>query len=97
MKIYVSKKCCEENHNVIVDLLLLREGEKKHYVLIKDFKTFMYDHYIVEEDCRYCFHAFITEETLKRPIKDCFKIKGKQRIIMPKKVNMLNSKTLKER
>ena len=38
--IYVSKKCCEDKH---VDLLL-GEGEKKHYVLIKDLNTFMYDH-----------------------------------------------------
>ena len=35
--------------------------------------------------CRYCLHAFSTEEILKRRIKDCFKINGKQRIIIPKK------------
>ena len=35
--------------------------------------------------CCYCLHAFITEEILKRHIKDCFKINGKQRIIMSKK------------
>ena len=34
---------------------------------------------------RYCLHAFITEEILKRHIKDCFKINGNQRTIMPKK------------
>ena len=46
--IYVSKKCCEGKY---VDLLLIAEGEKKHYVLIKDFNTFMYIiHYIVEEN-----------------------------------------------
>ena len=27
-----------------VDLLQIGEGEKKHYVFIKDFNTFMYDH-----------------------------------------------------
>ena len=42
--------------------------------------------------CRYCLQAFSTEEILKRHIKDCFKINGKQRIIMAKKVNMLKSK-----
>ena len=44
-------------------------------------------HYIAKENnfCRYCLHAFITEEILKRHIKDCFKINGKRRIIMPKK------------
>ena len=34
------KKCCGEKH---VDLLLIGEG-KRHYVLIKDFPTFMSDH-----------------------------------------------------
>ena len=38
--IYVSKKCCEEKH---VDFLLIEEGGKRQYVLIKDFNTFMYD------------------------------------------------------
>ena len=35
--------------------------------------------------CRYCLHAFITEEILKRHIKDYLKINGKQTIKMPKK------------
>ena len=39
--IYVSKKYCEFKH---VDVLLIGEEEKRHYVLIKEFNTFMYDH-----------------------------------------------------
>ena len=39
--IYVSKKCWEKKH---VDLLLIGEEGKGHYVLIKDCNTFMYDH-----------------------------------------------------
>ena len=35
--------------------------------------------------CRYCLHAFITEEILKRHIKDCFTINCKEGIKMPKK------------
>ena len=35
--------------------------------------------------CRYCFHAFITEEILKPHIKYWFKINDKQTIKMPKK------------
>ena len=38
--IYVSKECYEEKH---FDLLLIGEKGKIHYVLIKDFNTFMYD------------------------------------------------------
>ena len=63
------------------------EEGKRHYVLIKDFNYFMCDHslhYGRKHFCRYCLHAFITDE-IKRHIKDCFKINGKQRIIMPKK------------
>ena len=40
--IYVSrKKGCEEK---LVDLLLVKEKGKRHYVLIKDLNTFMYNH-----------------------------------------------------
>ena len=39
--IYVSKKFCEEKQ---VDLFLIGEEEKRKYVLIKDFNTFMDDH-----------------------------------------------------
>ena len=82
--IYISKPCCEEKH---VDLLLIGE-ERKHHVLIKDFNKFMYDYSLYRRRkhfCRYCLHAFITEEILKRHIKDCFKINGKQTIKMPVK------------
>ena len=64
------------------------EGEKKHYVLIKDFTAFMYDHTLQcgrKHFCCYCLQAFSSEEILKSYIKDCFKINGKQTIKMPKK------------
>ena len=70
--IYVSKKCCEEKH---VDLLLIEEIGKTHYVLITVEKTF----------CRYCLQDFSKEEILECHIKDSFKINGKQKTIMPKK------------
>ena len=45
--IYVSKKCCGEEN---IDLLLIRKEGKRHYVLIKDFNTFMYDHTLIMEE-----------------------------------------------
>ena len=44
-------------------------------------------HYIAEENIFVItfLHAFVTEEILKRRIKDCFKINGKLTIKMPKK------------
>ena len=72
--VYVSRKCCEDKH---LDLLLIGEGEKKHYVLIKYFNTFMYDHTLHRERkhfCRYCLHAFVTEEILKVILKAALKL-----------------------
>ena len=71
-----------------VDLVLIGEKGTKHYVLIKDFNTFMCDHTLHrgrKHFCRYCLQAFSIEEVLKCHIKDGFKINGKQRIKMPKK------------
>ena len=41
IRIYISLKCCKEKH---ADLLLIAERGKRHYVLIKDFNIFMYNH-----------------------------------------------------
>ena len=63
----------------------------------------MYDHLLHrgrKHFCCYCLHAFITEEILKRHIKDCFKINGKQTIKMPKKgeyVKFKNFETKKKK
>ena len=45
---------------------------------------------------RYFLQAFSTKEKLSH-IKSHFKINGKETIIMPKKANLLNSKTMKEK
>ena len=47
--------------------------------------------------CCYYLYASIIEEILRRHIKDCFKINGKQTIKMPKKGELLNSNILKEK
>ena len=39
--IYISNICCKEKH---VHLSLIWEEVKKHYVHIKDFNIFMYNH-----------------------------------------------------
>ena len=49
--IYVSKQRCEEKH---VDLLLIGEGEKKHYGLSKHFNAFMYDHLLHHGRKHFC-------------------------------------------
>ena len=55
----------------------------------------MFDHVLHrgrKHFCCYCLQAFKAEGILKSHIKDCFKINGKQRIIMPKKGEFLKFK-----
>ena len=83
-----------------VDLLLIGEEGKRHYVLIIDFSTFMYDHILHrgrKHVCPYCLQAFSTEEILKRHFKDCFKINGKQIIKMPKKGKQVKFKNFERK
>ena len=84
----------------LIDLLLVEEEGKRHYVLIKDFHAFVYNHTLhcsKTHFCRYCLQGFRTEEILKRHIKDCFKVNVRQKIIILKMVDVLNSKIIKEK
>ena len=56
-------------------------------------RSYMIVHNIVEEN----IFVAILYKLLVHHIKACFKITGKQRIIMPKKANMLKSKIMKEK
>ena len=78
----------------------MREERRRHYVLIKDVNTFIYNHTLHrgrKHFYHYCLQAFKTPEKLKCHIKVCFKINGKQRINMRKKINPSNSKIMKEK
>ena len=61
-QIYLSKNTFKKNMN----LLLIGEERKRHYVVIKDFITFMYNNHTLHRGrkhfCRYCFEAFSTAE-----------------------------------
>ena len=68
-----------------VGLIFIEEKGKKHYVLVKDFNTFLYDqtlHCKRKHTCCYCLQAFYTEEILKSHVNECFEINGKQMIRM---------------
>ena len=81
----MSKKCDEEKH---VDLLLIGEEGKRHYVLILEFNSFNSDHTLYRRKkyfCFYCLQASSREEILERHITDCFKINVKQRILLLEK------------
>ena len=76
-----------------VDLSLIAGEDKIHYVLIKDFNKFMYDH-TLHSYC-YCSEAFRTTKILKSHVNDCFKVNGEQMIKVTKKKNMLDPKIMK--
>ena len=82
-----------------IDLLLIEEKYIKLYVLIRDFKTFMYDdtfHHGRKHFCHYCFKAFSTEEILSFDLIS-LKLMVNKPFRWLKKVNMLNSKIMKEK
>ena len=47
--------------------------------------------------CRYFLHPFITEDILKRHIKDCFKINGKHKIKMRTKGEYVKFKNIERK
>ena len=90
--IHISKETFEDQMN----LLLITEDEKKHYVLIKDFNTFMYNqskHKERKHFCMFCLQCFSSERILANHANNCLTINGMQAINMPKPgKNILNFK-----
>ena len=82
--IHISKEEFENQMN----LLLITKNEKKHYVLIKDFNSFMYSqskHKERKHFYMHCLQCFSSERILASHVKSCLKINGNQAINMPKK------------
>ena len=84
--IYVSK---QYNENVL-NLLLITEDEKQHYVLFKDFNSLMYNktkHRERKHFCMHCLQCFSTEEILSKHKTNCMILNGEQAIRIPQKGN----------
>ena len=82
--IYISKEKYQDH----MELLLITEGENKHYVLIKDFNKFMFNqtkHEHIKYFCMYCLQCFSREDVLTEHKNNCISINGKQAINMPEK------------
>ena len=77
--IYVSGKKFKDS----MDLLLLIEGDKSHYVYIKDLNRFMF-HKTKNENkkwfCRSCLQCFSSENVLIKHKEDCLSINGVQSV-----------------
>ena len=82
--IYISKEKYQDH----MELLMITEGENKHYVLIKDFNKFMFrqtKHEHRKYFCMYCLQCFSREDVLTEHKNNCISINGKQAINMPEK------------
>ena len=82
--IFISKEKFTDH----MELLLITEGENKHYVLIKDFNKFMFrqtKHEHRKHFCMYCLQCFSREDVLTEHKNNCISINGKQAIKMPEK------------
>ena len=76
----------EEDFKMELNLLLLDSDGKKHYVLIKDFNSFMFKqtkHKSKKNFCMNCLQCFSSKEVLDAHRKDCIVTNGKQAIKMP--------------
>ena len=81
--IHISKETFEDQMN----LLLITKDRKKHYILIKDFNTFMYNqskHKERKHFCMYCLQCFSSERILANHVNNCLTINGAQAINMIK-------------
>ena len=89
--IYISK----EHFKNRMSLLLITEGENKHYVLIKYFNKFMHKQTKYngrKHFCMYCLQCFISDDILIRHKENCSNINGKQQAIkLPEKNSKLKS------
>ena len=81
--IHVSDKKFENS----IDLLHVTDGDKSHYVYIKDFNRFMF-HKTKNKNkkwfCRSCLQCFSSESVLIKHKENCLSINGKQSVKLEK-------------
>ena len=66
-----------------MDLLLLIDDDKSHYVYIKDFNTFMFQKTKNKNKkwfCKSCLQCFSSEKVMINHKEDCLSIKRKQSV-----------------
>ena len=81
--IYVSDQKFEDS----IDLLLLIDDNKSHYVYMKDFDRFMFHKTKNKNEkwfCKSCLQCFNIESVLIKHNEDCLNINGKQSLKLEK-------------
>ena len=89
--IFISKEKFTDH----MELLLITEGENKHYVLIKDFNKLMFNqtkHEHRKHFCMHCLQCFSREDVLTEHKNNCISINGEQAIKMPEKGDKVHFK-----
>ena len=70
-----------------MDLLLTIDGDKSHYVYVKDFNRFMF-HKTKNKNktqfCKSCLQCFSSKNVLKNHKEDCLSINGLQSVRLEK-------------
>ena len=73
-----------------MNLLLLINDDKSHYIYIKDFNTFVF-HKTKNKNkkwfCRSCLQCFSSESVLIKHKEDCLSINGKQSVNLEQEIN----------
>ena len=78
----------KEKYKDHIEVLYIEEGEKSHYVYIKNFNRLMNtftNHKETKHFCMRCLHCFSREDLLEKHSPDCFALNGTQKIDMPAK------------
>ena len=77
----------DQTFKISIDLLLLVNDDKSHYVYIEDFNTFMF-HKTKNKNkkwfCKSCLQCFSSENVLLKHKEDCLSINGQQSINLEK-------------
>ena len=83
--IYISDQKCEDS----MDLLLLIDNNKSHYVYIKDFDRFMF-HKTKNKNkrwfCKSCLQCFSSENILIKHNENCWSVNGKQSVKLEERI-----------
>ena len=77
--VYVSKK----NYDDTMNLLMIHEGDKSHYVYVKDFNRLMFNdnkHGEKKWFCMRCLQHFSSKIVLEKHKSDCLVVNGEQRV-----------------
>ena len=74
-----------------MDLLLLIDNDKLHYVYIKDFNRFMFQKTKNKNKtsfCRSCLQCFSSKNVLIKHKENCLSVNGKQPVKLQKGITM---------